>query len=105
MELEQQAAAHHVTQRTVGLLPLPRLAELRRESPPAGGWILCDQLPNKRDVFRCNDPATILTIEGHLTTVWQNPKWNASTFLGVLSRVHRPPRRGSFRIGIAGGDQ
>jgi hypothetical protein len=83
---------------------MPRRAS--RKSPPASVGILGDQPPNKRDVFRCNEPATILTIERHLTTVWQSSKWNVSMLLRPSSSiVHsaRPVVRGAISSTNAGG--
>jgi hypothetical protein len=84
MQHQQQAAANHIAQCAIGLLPLPRLAQLRRKSAPAGVGIVSDQLSNKGDVFLRNDSATIPVIERHLDSVWQSPKWNVSILYWIF---------------------
>ena len=49
MQRQQKAAANHVSQRAVGLLPLPRFAKLHRQFSTTETGILSNELSYKED--------------------------------------------------------
>ncbi|SRR5579875_635228 len=78
---QQQAATDHVAQSAVCLLPLPCLAQLRREFTPAHLRMLSDQIANEYDVFAGNGSAAIAPPDRHL----------------LLSVAERKPERKAWR--------
>src|SRR5712692_11237395 len=50
VQRQQQASAHHVAQRAIGLLPLPDLTQLSRQLPPAHSRMRGDHLPDETDL-------------------------------------------------------
>jgi hypothetical protein len=63
---QQQAAADHVAQRSIGLLPLPCFTHSCRQLSSAQAGVFGNELAQKGDVFRCNDSATILPLDRHM---------------------------------------
>src|SRR5664279_4455150 len=86
---EQQAAADHRAQRTVGLFPLPVFAQLLGKSAPAGSRVFSDQLANRSEIVgRYHSSAiSIWPLQHHLPRVWQSRKRNASAFCNFFKRA------------------
>src|SRR5206468_11359031 len=51
IQLQQQATANHVAQRTIGLSPSPGLTQLAREKATTRSRMSRDQLPNEGDIW------------------------------------------------------
>jgi hypothetical protein len=66
---QQQAAADHVAQSAIGLLPLPPFTQHGRQFAPAQFRMLHDQIPNETDVFRTYRSASITPRILHLPEV------------------------------------
>ncbi len=60
---QQHAATHHIAQGAVGLLPLPLVAQHRREHAPALAGMRGDQFPDIDDVLAGDDPAPVLELQ------------------------------------------
>jgi hypothetical protein len=60
MQLQHQTAGHHVAELTVGLHPVPGLAELGGKPPPAQPGMSGDQLPDGFN-FGATDTASAMT--------------------------------------------
>jgi hypothetical protein len=60
VQRQQQATAHHIAQRAVGLLPLPGFAQLLRQPAAARPRMCRDQFPDIQDLFRSDHPAPVL---------------------------------------------
>src|SRR5215469_1640755 len=86
MQHQQQATAHHVTQRSVGLLPIPSFTHPCRQLPAAQAGVCGDELTQEDDLIRCNYSAAVLILDRHLWSVCQSPFRNASTFSVLFSR-------------------
>jgi hypothetical protein len=66
VEHQQQTTANHVAQGAVGLLPLPCLAQFRRQPAPAQTGMLRDEIANKNNILSGNNSAPIAPRLWHL---------------------------------------
>lgn len=60
LQFQQKGAADHIAQLSIGLDPMPRLAELLGESPAAVCRILRDEAPDQGDILARNDSVSVL---------------------------------------------
>ena len=105
MELEHHTPADHVAKNTVGLSPVPRLAEDLREAPPAGVRVVRNELTDKGDVSVGNYSATIseYCLHGEGRVSQQNherkpfPQLFPKIFDFLFGRSHLPPEGGGPR--------
>lgn len=69
VEQEQQAAAHPLARRAVGLLPVPYFTQPLPQLVAAGLWMRGHQFPNKVDLARVDGTAPIAPLALHETAV------------------------------------
>ena len=59
VKLQHQPAAHHIPQRPIRLAPVPRLAQLLRQNPPARPGMLRDESADEHYVAGSDRPAPV----------------------------------------------
>gem|GEM_PF-6120758 len=64
-QFEQEAPTHHVPKRPVGLNPSPGSAKLLRQGTPTLSGMFGNQVPDKRYVFACENPASVSYVRFH----------------------------------------
>lgn len=98
---QQQAAAHHIAQGSVGLSPIPGFAEFGRQPSSTQAGVFGDELTEERYILLVDDSATVAIRDRHAISV---PEFNLERKRFVLFYVSAQAltRRHSGAASISG---